>query len=126
MPPSPLILAYDAECSLCCRVADWLRARDRNGLLVFFPLQGKDLVRVAPELAGRALHGEIHGVEERTRRVWTGGDLLPHVLGRLPGWRWVAWGLRVPLIRQASVRLWRWRATRRFQRTGRQPFQDRF
>ncbi len=126
MAKSPLILAYDAECSLCCRMADWLRVRDRKGLLVFFPLQGKDLVLVAPELAGLDLHGEIHGLDERTRRVYRGGELLPHVLGRLPRWRRVAWLLRIPFFRDLSLWIWRKRAERRFRKYGRQPFQDRF
>lgn len=126
MAKSPLILAYDAECSLCCRTMDWLRARDRDGLLVFFPLQGRELVLVAPELAGRDLHGEVHGLDERSRQVWSGGALLPHVLGRLPRWRWVAPLLRIPLVRELSLWIWRRRSERRFRKYGKQPFQDRF
>ncbi len=125
-PTGPLILAYDAECSLCCRLMDRLRERDRLGLLVFFPLQGKDLVLFAPELAGRNLHGEIHGLEESTRRVWSGADLLPHVLGRLPRWRWVAPVLGLPGLRQLVAWVWRRRAERRFRISGKQPFSDRF
>lgn len=105
---------------------DWLRARDTDGLLVFFPLQGKELVLFAPELAGRALHGEIHGLDERTREIWTGGALLPHVLGRLPRWKGVAWILKIPVIREVSVWAWRRRSERRFRKLGKQPFQDRF
>jgi len=47
--PSSLILAYDAECSLCRKRADWIAARDKQGLLTLFPLQHPDLVRIAPE-----------------------------------------------------------------------------
>lgn len=126
MARSPLILAYDAECSVCCRLTDWLRARDRDGQLVFFPLQGKELVMFAPELAGRNLHGEIHGLDERSRQIWTGGALLPEVLSRLPHWKWAAWILRVPLIREISLWTWRRRSERRFRKLGKQPFQDRF
>lgn len=126
MARSPLILAYDAECGICCRMTDWLRARDREGLLVFFPLQGKELVMFAPELAGRDLHGEIHGLDERSRQIWSGGALLPQVLSRLPRWRLVAWVLKIPLFREISLWIWRRRSERRFRRLGRQPFQDRF
>ncbi|MBL0210189.1 MAG: DUF393 domain-containing protein [Holophagaceae bacterium] len=125
-PKGPLILAYDAECSLCCRMMDRLRERDRKGLLVFFPIQGKDLAFFAPELAGRDLHGEIHGLEEGSRRVWSGGALLPHVLGRLPGWRWVAPMLHLPGISNLTAWLYRRRAVRRYQKYGKQPFSDRF
>jgi predicted DCC family thiol-disulfide oxidoreductase YuxK len=121
-----LILAYDAECSVCCRMMDRLRARDRHGRLVFFPLQSRELVAIAPELAGRDLHGEIHGLEEGTRRVWQGADLLPHVLARLPGWKLLAPLLRLHGLRHAIAATYRWRAARRFRKYGRQPFQDRF
>lgn len=126
MPKTPLILAYDAECSFCCRLMDRLRARDRHGLLVFFPLQSKELVMVAPELAGRDLHGDIHGLEEGTRRVWKGAGLLPEVWSRLPGWKLLAPLLRLPIVQPASILWWRWRVARRMQVMGRQPYQDRF
>lgn len=125
-PKGSLILAYDAECSLCCRMMDRLRERDRGGLLVFFPLQGKDLALFAPELAGRDLHGEIHGLEEGSRRVWSGAALLPHVLGRLPRLRWLAPLLRVPGISHFVAWIWRRRVERRFRISGKQPFSDRF
>ena len=124
--PSSLLIAYDAECSLCCRMADRLRERDRWGLLVFFPLQSRELLAMAPELAGRELHGEIHGVDLASRRVWSGADLLAPVLARLPRWRWVAPLLRLPGVSHLATRIYRRRAERRFQKYGRQPFQDRF
>ncbi len=126
MAKPPLILAYDAECSFCCRMMDRLRARDKRGLLVFFPLQSRELVQFAPELAGRDLHGDIHGLEEGTRRVWSGGALLPEVWSRLPGWKLLAPLLRLPIVRPASILWWRWRVARRMQVMGRQPFRDRF
>lgn len=126
MPKPVLILAYDAECSVCCRMMDRLRARDREGLLVFFPLQSRELVAIAPELAGRDLHGDIHGLEEGTRRVWKGADLLPPVLSRLPRWKLVAPLLRLPGLSHLVGSLYTWRAARRFQKYGKQPFQDRF
>ncbi|MBK8724648.1 MAG: DUF393 domain-containing protein [Holophagaceae bacterium] len=126
MPKPILILAYDAECSVCCRMMDRLRARDRDGLLVFFPLQSRELVAIAPELAGRDLHGDIHGLEEGTRRVWKGAGLLPHVLARMPRWKLVAPLLRVPGVSHLVAGIYAWRTTRRFQKYGKQPFQDRF
>lgn len=124
--PSSLLIAYDAECSLCCRMIDRLRERDRWGLLVFFPLQSRDLVAMAPELAGRPLMGEIHGLDLATRRVWSGSGLLPQALARLPGWRWAAPLLRLPGVSHLVARVYRRTAERRFRKYGRQPFQDRF
>jgi predicted DCC family thiol-disulfide oxidoreductase YuxK len=110
-------VAYDGECSLCAKRADWLQARDRRGLLVLFPLQHPELAQVAPELAGRTLHGELHGLDMTSRRMLKGPDLLPELLARLAQpWPLVAPLMRIrPLARTAAWLLLK-RAERRFQR----------
>lgn len=117
MAQAPLLVAYDGECSLCAKRADWLQARDVQGLLVLFPLQHPELAQVAPELAGKALHGELHGLNMATRRVLVGPDLLPELLARLAQ----PWPLVAPLMRiRPLARLAAWlllkREERRFQR----------
>ena len=96
MARGPLLLAYDAECSRCVKRAEALQAMDAKGLLVCFPLQHPELVKLAPELAGRRLHGELHGLDLTTREVWAGAALLPELAARLPRWAWAAPLLRVP------------------------------
>lgn len=93
---APLLLAYDAESAPCRAWVDWIRRRDRQGLVVSFPFQNSELLRIAPELAGRPLHLEPHGLDARTRRVWVGTRLLAQVWARLPGWRWVIFLIYVP------------------------------
>lgn len=121
--PAPLLVAYDAECSLCRRMMDWVQRRDRWGCIVAFPFQNPGLSQVAPELAARPLHLEIHGVDTASRRVFAGEALIPEVLGRLPRWRCVAPLLRIPGVPALSRRVYLWIAERRFRRTGRAPFQ---
>lgn len=121
-----LLVAYDAECGPCRRLVDWAGARDRHGRLVFFPLQNPELVRLAPELAGRDLHGDVHGLELGAGRVWSGADLLPRILDRLPGWAWAGLALRLPGVGAMAARSWRRRIDRQRTVQGRQPFQDRF
>lgn len=122
--PAPLLLAYDGECGLCRRAMDWVQRRDRWGLVVAFPIQNAELLRVAPELAGRPLHLEIHGVDTFTREVYAGADLIIHVLDRLPRWRFVAPLLRIPGLPSLGQRLYLWAAARRYRRTGRTPFRN--
>jgi predicted DCC family thiol-disulfide oxidoreductase YuxK len=124
--PTSLLIAYDAECSPCCRLVNWIGVRDRWGLVVFFPLQNPELVRMAPELAGRPLHGEVHGMDLGRREIWSGPALLPRILSRLPWWRWVAPALRLPGLRHAAAWVWTRRVDQRRAVHGRQPFQDRF
>jgi len=120
--PAPLLLAYDGECSLCRRMVDWAQRRDGWGLIVPFPFQNSELLRVAPELAGRPLHLEIHGVDSADRRVYAGAELLPQVLRRLPRWRLLAPLLGIPGAASLSRRIYLWIAARRYRLSGRAPF----
>lgn len=117
--PGPLLLAYDAECGLCVKRAEGLRARDRAGNLVLFPFQHPELIRMAPELAGRRLHGELHGMDLATRQVWSGPALLPELAARLPRWAWAAPLLRLPGVAKAVAWFTLRRDEARFRRSGR-------
>ena len=120
--PAPLLLAYDPACTLCCRMALWLARRDRRGLLHIVSLRDSDLLTLAPELAGRPLEKEIHGLDLGTREVRAGADLLRPVARRLPGWEWLSPLLGIPGVPSLLNRGYlRWSAWR-FRRTGRQPW----
>jgi len=122
--PAPLLIAYDPDCSLCFRMALWLARRDRRGLLLVAPLRDPEVLALAPELAGRDLLREIHGVDLGTRRVWVGPALLGPIARRLPAWAWAAPLLRIPgmtrLVHRAYLAWTAWR----YRRTGRPPFRD--
>lgn len=120
--PAPLILAYDPACTICCRMALWLARRDRRGLLLITNLRDPDLLALAPELAGKPLEKEIHGLDLGTRAIYAGADLLRPIARRLPGWKWLSPVLAVPAFPALANRIYlRWAAWR-FRRTGRQPF----
>jgi predicted DCC family thiol-disulfide oxidoreductase YuxK len=120
--PAPLLLAYDPACTHCCRMALWLARQDQQGLLHIVPLQDADLLALAPELAGRPLEKEIHGLDLGTREVRAGADLLRPVVRRLPAWRWLSPLLGIPGLPALTNRIYlRWSAWR-FRQTGRLPF----
>lgn len=120
--PAPLLLAFDPACTLCCRMTLWLSRRDRKGLLLALPLRDPALLELAPELAGRPVEREIHGLDLGTRQVWAGADLLRPIARRLPGWRWAAPLLALPGLPGLLNRIYlRWAAWR-FRRTGLPPF----
>jgi predicted DCC family thiol-disulfide oxidoreductase YuxK len=119
---APLLLAYDPACTLCCRMALWLARRDRQGRLLIVSLRDPELLALAPELAGRPLEKDIHGLDLGTRDIQVGADLLRPIARRLPGWRWLSPILGLPGFPALLNRLYlRWAAWR-FRRTGRQPF----
>ncbi len=94
-----LLIAYDGECSLCIRRADWLKRQDTQAQLMLFPLQHPELVRIAPELAGRTLHGQVHGMDLTTREVFIAGELLSPLVKALPRWSWLSLFFVIPGLR---------------------------
>jgi len=86
--PHLLLVAYDAECPHCRSVVDWAGARDGRGLIVSFPTQNPELLRMAPELGGLPLAETIYGVDTFTRQVFSAGGLWLQMALRLPGW-WI-------------------------------------
>ena len=120
--PAPLLLAYDPACTVCCRMALWLARRDREGRLLIVTIRDPALLDLAPELAGKPVEKEIHGLDLGTREVRAGADLLRPIARRLPGWQWLSPLLGLPGLPRLLNRIYlRW-ATWRFRRTGRQPF----
>jgi hypothetical protein len=107
--PAPLLVVYDAESNRYRRWMDGIRKRDSHGLIVSFPFQNPELVKIAPELAGRPLHLVIHGMDTRTRKVWVGEKLLPHIWARLPGWRWTLGFTWIPGFSSLMAALPQWR-----------------
>ena len=101
----------------------WVQLRDRQGLVVAFPLQSPELVRMVPELAGRPLEAEIHGLDLGSRQVWRGAGLLRPLARRLPGWRWLGPLLGLPGVPGLSQWVYLRLAERRFRRCGRKPFE---
>jgi predicted DCC family thiol-disulfide oxidoreductase YuxK len=102
---APLLVVYDAESHQGRRWVDWIQKRDSQGLIVPFPCQNPELVRIAPELAGRPLQRTIHGLDTLTRQVWAGENLPPQVWARLPGWRWVIFLTWIPGISRIITKL---------------------
>lgn len=120
--PAPLILAYDPACTLCCRMALWLARRDNQGLLLILAVRDPELLNLAPELGGKPVEREIHGLDMATREIRAGADLLRPIARRLPGWRWVSPLLAIPGLTGLLNRVYLKWAAWRFGRTGRQPF----
>ena len=66
---TPLLLAYDPACIHCCRLALGLARRDQRGLLLILSVRDPDLLVLAPELAGKPMEKEIHGLDLGTRDI---------------------------------------------------------
>jgi hypothetical protein len=96
--PSTLLLVYDAEDVRCRRLVDWAVKHDRNGLVVTFPYQNGEVVRIAPELAGLDYLGRVYTLDMESREVRTGLTIVAPLLKRIPGWSWAEVPARLPLV----------------------------
>jgi predicted DCC family thiol-disulfide oxidoreductase YuxK len=103
-----LLVAYDPECPHCRAIADWARARDASGLMVFFPIQNHELLRMAPELGGLPLSETIYGVDASTRRVFSAGGLWLQMALRMPGWRLLGLVFSLPGLHALAMFAYKW------------------
>jgi predicted DCC family thiol-disulfide oxidoreductase YuxK len=107
----PVIL-FDGVCELCNSAVGWIRARDRAGVFDYLPYQSPEVARRWPGLDPAALARALHVVAP-DGRVRAGADAAPWILGRLPGWRWLAVLLALPGVRALARPAYAWVAARR-------------
>ncbi len=100
-----LLMVYDAEDLRCRRLVDWVGRHDRDGLVVTFPYQNGELVRVAPELAGLEFPGEVYTLDLESRVVRGGAAMAPGLLRRLPRWSWAQVPARIPWVARLIFRI---------------------
>jgi predicted DCC family thiol-disulfide oxidoreductase YuxK len=82
--PQRVMLLYDEDCGFCRWSADKIRAWDSRGALAFASIQGEtgtDLLHAVPP--ERRLDS-MHAVTP-DGRVWSGGEAVRVIVGRLPG-----------------------------------------
>lgn len=103
--PSSLILVYDAEVPRHRRLVDRVGSADREGLVVTFPYQNPELVRLAPELAGLDVKEHVLVLDTRTRHVARDAAAIPALLLRLPAWAWASVPARLPFLAGGIFRL---------------------
>jgi len=88
VPADRLAVLYDRDCRLCTATARRLRRWDREGRLDVVPLQSVTSA-VSPEVArlagGRSLSSALHVIDPASGSVFSGGDGVLAIAGRLPG-----------------------------------------
>jgi predicted DCC family thiol-disulfide oxidoreductase YuxK len=90
-----------------------LEARDREGTLVFTPAQAPEVREKFPWISREALAESVHLVGP-AGKTWVGVEAMEELARILPGWRWLSWALRIPLMRPAAKRLYGWVARNRY------------
>lgn len=105
-------IVYDGECAFCQRQVARIRALDPNGSFEYVRKQAADLMEKLPALRDSNFETGMRIVLP-DGQVRVGADSVYEIARRLPGWRWLAWIYRVPLVHQAARGVYAWIARNR-------------
>lgn len=112
--PEPVIIIFDAGCSLCCGCMQWIKLHAvRKNIFEFIPCQSEERKVRFPEISEKSCLETLHVVLP-DRKILLGEKSLPEILCRLRYFRWVSFFFRVPVIHLFLYALYRSVAKSRF------------
>lgn len=103
----PMVLVFDADCSLCRSFASTLERAAPDGALRCRPLGDDGLYEEYPQLSRDACARELHLVDERGV-VHVGAGIVEPLAARVPLVRSLAWMVELPggeVVAEAVVEL---------------------
>ncbi|MBI1847079.1 MAG: DUF393 domain-containing protein [Candidatus Rokubacteria bacterium] len=115
------VLIYDGECALCRASALWIlrRVRGEDALEILpcrSPVRRARFPQVAEDVCLTAMQLVLPD-----GRVLAGADAVPELLGRMRGWRRLAWVFSLPGARPLARRVYAWIAEHRVRISCRLP-----
>ena len=93
---------YDGLCQLCSREIDTFRAFVTDGRLAYVDISLPDFDAAAHGVDPVLVNRHMHVRDEETGRMLVGVDALLGMWECVPGFRWLAWLSRLPVLRQLS------------------------
>ena len=104
MVDSPLkrTVYYDGLCQLCSREIDYFRTRVKDGSLAYVDISDPHFDAVSLGIDPVLVHRHMHVRDELTGRMQIGVDALAGMWECVPGFRWLARFVRLPIIRTFS------------------------
>lgn len=110
-----LIARYHEQCEICQAGVSWIQALDRTGAVRCVALQNGPVERIHAGLSESACLAELHVVAPDTGEIHTGWDAVTRIMRVLPALWTVARLDRLPTVRRAADRTYRWGAANRRQ-----------
>ena len=93
---------FDGLCQLCSREIDTFQWLVRDGSLAYVDITLPDFDATAHGVDPVAVNRHMHVRDEQTGRMLVGVDALAGMWECVPGFRWLAWLSRLPVLRQLS------------------------
>ena len=115
---TPALVIYDANCPVCRRAQSWLARHALPGALEYVGCQTEERARRAPQISESACMEAMQLVLENGRS-YAATEAFEHLLPRLRApWRYLAWGFKVPGVRQTAPLFYRLIARNRMALAG--------
>ena len=109
-----LTVLYDGACNLCRSSVESVRRMDPHGLIELVDLHDASVPARFPQVNIDEAMRLMQAVDPRGR-VYSGADAWARVGLALPGWKLIAWLLRVPGIHFVAQRFYAWIARNRYR-----------
>lgn len=109
----PYIVVYDGTCEICTRLANAVRARDRDSQLEVVASQTRGVMARFPSIPASA-YAESLQLIHRDGRTWQGAAALEELLNVLPRGKLMSWVFSIPFARGIADRFYRWFARNRY------------
>lgn len=107
-------VVFDGDCTVCTRLSNVLREWDRPGTLEVVSSQQRGVMARFPWIPARAYADALQlvGADGTT---WQGAAAIEQLLHVLPKGRLISWVFRIPFMRTAADRFYRWFARNRYR-----------
>jgi predicted DCC family thiol-disulfide oxidoreductase YuxK len=106
---------YDGDCGVCINLAGVLREWDRNEELEITPSQAPGVKERFPWISQRAYSEALQVVRIPDGTTSQGAAAIETLLNTIPKGRLVSWLFKIPFMRPAAERFYRWFARNRYR-----------
>lgn len=109
-----LAVLYDGKCGLCRASVGRLRRMDRGERVELVDLHAAEVGKRFPQVNIEEAMRWMQAVDT-SGEVYGGADAWARIGMELPGWKLVAWVLRVPGVHFVAGRIYAWVARNRYR-----------
>ena len=110
----PYTCVYDGTCKVCTRLANVLRKWDRDAQIEVVASQTPGVAARFPWIPARA-YAEALQLIGPGGQTWQGAAAIEQLLNVLPKGKLASWIFKIPFVRVAADRIYKWFARNRYR-----------